>query len=145
MRFIERAKASGYFVRLYFVGTSDPSINIARVRARVDEGGHDVPVDKIVARYNRGIANLQRALPIVDRAYVFDNSRENMSATRWVRTRDGGIARVTEGVMPEWIEEAVTAPAPGLRIARRCVAHMVALATYMGHVNIYATYWYLEA
>ena len=24
-------------------------------------------------------------------------------------------------------------------------AHMVALATYMGHVNIYATYWYLES
>ena len=23
--------------------------------------------------------------------------------------------------------------------------HMVALATYMGHVNIYSTYWYLEA
>jgi integrase/recombinase XerD len=22
---------------------------------------------------------------------------------------------------------------------------MAALATYMGHVNIYATYWYLEA
>jgi integrase/recombinase XerD len=28
---------------------------------------------------------------------------------------------------------------------RRSGAHMVALATYMGHVNIYATYWYLEA
>ncbi len=27
----------------------------------------------------------------------------------------------------------------------RCGAHMTALATYMGHVNIYATYWYLEA
>lgn len=27
----------------------------------------------------------------------------------------------------------------------RCGAHMVALATYMGHVNIYTTYWYLEA
>ena len=27
----------------------------------------------------------------------------------------------------------------------RCGAHMAALATYMGHVNIYATYWYLEA
>jgi integrase/recombinase XerD len=23
--------------------------------------------------------------------------------------------------------------------------HMTALATYLGHVNIYATYWYLEA
>ena len=27
----------------------------------------------------------------------------------------------------------------------KCGAHMAALATYMGHVNIYATYWYLEA
>ena len=27
----------------------------------------------------------------------------------------------------------------------RSGAHMVALATYMGHVNIYASYWYLEA
>lgn len=27
----------------------------------------------------------------------------------------------------------------------RCGAHMAALATYMGHVNIYATYWYLDA
>jgi integrase len=27
----------------------------------------------------------------------------------------------------------------------RCGAHMAALATYMGHVDIYATYWYLEA
>jgi integrase len=26
----------------------------------------------------------------------------------------------------------------------RSGAHMAALATYMGHVNIYATYWYLE-
>lgn len=27
----------------------------------------------------------------------------------------------------------------------RCGAQMAALATYLGHVNIYATYWYLEA
>src|SRR5260370_18818311 len=28
---------------------------------------------------------------------------------------------------------------------RRIGQHMVALATYLGHVNIHATYWYLEA
>ena len=27
----------------------------------------------------------------------------------------------------------------------RSGAHMVALATYLGHVNIYSTYWYLQA
>jgi hypothetical protein len=34
-----------------------------------------------------------------------------------------------------------TSPAGRSRIGQ----HMVALATYLGHVNIYATYWYLEA
>jgi hypothetical protein len=29
--------------------------------------------------------------------------------------------------------------------ARRIGQHMTALATYLGHVNIYSTYWYLEA
>ena len=34
--------------------------------------------------------------------------------------------------------------APKIEAGRRH-ANMAALATYMGHVNIYATYWYLEA
>jgi predicted ABC-type ATPase len=109
---IERAMASGYFVRVYFVGTSDPAINVARVRARVAEGGHDVPADKIEARYHRSVANLQRVLPIADRVYVFDNSREDQPAVRWVRTRDGQVAKVADGIMPEWVEDAVTAPTP---------------------------------
>lgn len=45
-----RAKQKGYFIRCYYVLTSDPIINIFRVRARVASGGHDVPVDKIIAR-----------------------------------------------------------------------------------------------
>lgn len=114
LRLIERAKASGYFVRLYFVGTSDPAINVLRVAGRVTQGGHDVPTDKIEARYFRSIENLKRALPLVDRAYVFDNSRDSVAAERWVRLRDGQIARINEGALPEWIEDAVTAPAERL-------------------------------
>lgn len=110
--FVERALAAGYFVRMYFVGTSDPAINVERIRKRVTEGGHDVPTDKIVARYHRSIANLQGVLPVVDRAYVFDNSIDRMPAVRWARTRNGIIARVADGEMPRWIEEALTSPAP---------------------------------
>jgi integrase/recombinase XerD len=40
---------------------------------------------------------------------------------------------------------AVRAPQGSPSDRSRSGAHMVALATYMGHVNIYATYWYLEA
>lgn len=51
LKFIERAKAAGYFVRAFFVGTIDPSINAARIAARMMKGGHQVPIEKIVSRY----------------------------------------------------------------------------------------------
>jgi len=110
MRFIERAKAAAYFVRLYFVGTADPAINIRRVEERVGKGGHDVPADRIVARYERSMANLRRVLPIVDRAYIFDNSIDDQPVIRWARLREGNIIRTAEVTMPLWIEDAVTAP-----------------------------------
>jgi predicted ABC-type ATPase len=43
-----RAKEAGFFVQLFFVGTDDPRTNIERVALRVQQGGHDVPTDKIV-------------------------------------------------------------------------------------------------
>jgi predicted ABC-type ATPase len=49
--FISRAKSAGYFVRLFFIGTSDPRINAARVAGRVMLGGHTVPIEKIVSRF----------------------------------------------------------------------------------------------
>lgn len=110
VRFIERAIAAGYFVRFYFVGTNDPATNIRRVTERVGKGGHDVPHDRIVARYQRSMANLRRVLPIVDRAYIFDNSIDDQPAIRWARLREGSIIRTAQGTMPLWIEDAVTAP-----------------------------------
>ncbi len=50
INFMRRAKQAGFFVRLFFVGTDDPSINAKRVASRVMEGGHDVPITKIIAR-----------------------------------------------------------------------------------------------
>jgi predicted ABC-type ATPase len=41
--FVARAKAAGYFVRVFFIGTSDPRINAARIAGRVMAGGHTVP------------------------------------------------------------------------------------------------------
>ncbi|MGD9803440.1 MAG: zeta toxin family protein [Hyphomicrobiaceae bacterium] len=109
---IRRAKRAGWFIRLYFVGTSDPEINIRRIAERVAQGGHDVPSNKVRERYVRSILNLQDALRLVDRGYVFDNSLDHQLWKRWVRTRDGEIVKALDGPMPDWIEEAVTAPEP---------------------------------
>ncbi len=66
---MNRAKEAGFFIRLFFICTNDPSINAQRVALRVMEGGHDVPIQKIINRYYRSIANCIEAVSIVDRAY----------------------------------------------------------------------------
>jgi predicted ABC-type ATPase len=71
-----RAGASGYDVTLYFICTSDPEINIRRVQNRVSLGGHDVPRDRIVARYWRSLNLLCNAALVARRVVLFDNSAE---------------------------------------------------------------------
>jgi predicted ABC-type ATPase len=91
--FIKRAKSKGYFIRLFFVGTKSPLINASRIALRVMEGGHDVPITKIISRYSKSIANCSVCINFVDRAYIYDNSLENIDATLLFRTKDGAILK----------------------------------------------------
>jgi predicted ABC-type ATPase len=74
VQFMQKARATGFTIQLYFVATGDPLVNVGRVRTRVASGGHDVPEDRIVARYHRTIALLPAAMLASDRAVIFDNS-----------------------------------------------------------------------
>ena len=60
--FLVRAKDAGYFVRVFFIATSDPRINAARVADRVLAGGHAVPIEKILSRHVRAVGNLGAAI-----------------------------------------------------------------------------------
>ncbi len=57
------ADAASYNVVLCFIGISGPKISEERIAMRVSQGGHDVPGEKLVARFPRTIANLRRKLP----------------------------------------------------------------------------------
>ncbi|MBK8808457.1 MAG: zeta toxin family protein [Bacteroidales bacterium] len=91
--FIRRAKLEGYFIRLFFVGTESPTINASRIAQRVMEGGHDVPIPKIISRYSKSIANCCLALKIVDRAYIYDNSIDFEDPKLLFRVSDGKISK----------------------------------------------------
>jgi predicted ABC-type ATPase len=104
--FVGRAKAKRYFVRLFFVGTVDPCINAARVAGRVLLGGHTVPIEKIVSRYGKSLANLTPAVGLVDRAYIYDNSVQDVDARLCARTVDGQLRKIY-GPLPEWVADVV--------------------------------------
>ena len=91
--FILRAKQNGYFIRLFFVGTESPTINASRIAQRVMEGGHDVPITKIISRYGKSISNCCIASSIVDRAYIYDNSVDFADPQPLFRVVDGAIAK----------------------------------------------------
>lgn len=105
--FIERAQQAGFFVRLFFVGTDNPSINAKRVALRVMEGGHDVPISKIISRYTRSLANCLVAARIADRAYIYDNSVDNDPARLLFRTSDGNLIKQYGKINP-WAREILS-------------------------------------
>ena len=73
---LERALLSGIEVRIWYVGLSSPELHIARVRSRVEKGGHDIPEARIRDRYDRGRLNLIHLLPRLTELRVYDNSEE---------------------------------------------------------------------
>jgi predicted ABC-type ATPase len=72
--FFKDAQAKGYVVLLIFIGLNHVETSRSRVAQRVSAGGHNVPDRKIDGRFPRTFGNLQKALPFVDRAFLFDNS-----------------------------------------------------------------------
>jgi predicted ABC-type ATPase len=104
--FLSRARNAGYFLRVFFIGTTDPRINAARVADRVIRGGHAVPIEKIVSRYDRSMTNLSAAVGLAHRVYIYDNSIDGVEARLCARTVDGRIRKVY-GPLPEWVASVV--------------------------------------
>ncbi|MBD5199943.1 MAG: AAA family ATPase, partial [Bacteroidales bacterium] len=100
--FVIRAKQAGFFIRIFFISTSNPAINASRIAKRVMEGGHDVPITKIISRYNKSIQNCKTVSSIVDRLYVYDNSIDDADALPLFRLSDGAVAKQYAEDIPEW-------------------------------------------
>lgn len=73
---LERASERGFALRVLYVGLEGPELHVARVRARVAGGGHDIPEPKIRERYDQSRRNLIRLLPKLSELAVFDNSSQ---------------------------------------------------------------------
>lgn len=69
-----RANKLGYKVYLYFIATNSAEMNVDRVRTRVQQDGHDVPVASIKKRYDLSLQQLLPAIDLCYHAFVFDNT-----------------------------------------------------------------------
>lgn len=65
--------ALGYTVVLIFIQIDSPGKSIQRVAMRASQGGHDVPDEKLRARFERTQANLKLAIERLPYVVVYNN------------------------------------------------------------------------
>lgn len=70
------AITTGIPVHIWYIALATPALHLARVRARVSRGGHDIPERDIRRRYDASRHNLLALLPGLASLHVYDNSAE---------------------------------------------------------------------
>ena len=120
------ASRAGIDVLVWFVGVSSPEQHIARVRARVAAGGHDIPEALIRRRWNASRSNIIALMPHLTELRVFDNSEEGDPAKgtipeprlllHWRQARVIAPTAEEMAQTPEWAKPIVAA---ALKLQRR--------------------------
>ena len=116
-RLLREAAEAGLKVVIWFVGLSTPEQHIARVRARVASGGHDIPEEMIRQRWDSSRRNIIALMPFLTELRVFDNSHEGNPLAGTIPPprellywRDGAIVSPdvhTLAATPEWAKPII--------------------------------------
>jgi predicted ABC-type ATPase len=70
----KKARANGYQIELHYLWLASPSQALARIRQRVQKGGHNVPSSDVRRRFARSLKRLIHSyLPLADRWVIWDN------------------------------------------------------------------------
>jgi len=102
--FIKQAKLKGYKINLHYIATENHDINVSRVAKRVNEGGHDVPKQRIIERYSKSLAILPELLRCVDEAILYDNSEMGL---RPFLVKENNQIKITSP-LPEWAKRVLS-------------------------------------
>lgn len=81
---IREWQALGYHVKLIFLSLPNADMAVARVTARVIQGGHNVPEETIRRRFKAGLENLDVMYkPLVNAWMLYDNSGSKLKILAW--------------------------------------------------------------
>ena len=68
-------KKKGYKIHLFFLWIPEAELAISRIKSRVAQGGHDVPVQDVLRRFDRSMTNFFTLYqPLADSWMLFDNA-----------------------------------------------------------------------
>lgn len=84
LRKIRQWQELGYHVKLLFLSLPNADVAIARVAARVSQGGHNIPENIIRRRFDAGLKNFETMYKqLVDAWMLYDNSESKPLILAW--------------------------------------------------------------
>lgn len=106
LMFLEEAARRGFEVVLCFIALESAAQSIERVAMRVSQGGHDVPDEKLQARYPRTIRNLREACRRLPTVLIFDNS-DLRTPYRLIATFEQGRSSILIEPIPDGLRSVI--------------------------------------
>lgn len=125
-KLLKDAAEAGFEVRIWYVGLASPELHLARIKARVQHGGHDIPEADVRRRFDKSRLQLIELLPYLTELRVYDNSAEAspqqgqaprlQPVLHWRRTDPKAVPKVLVpqsptalAQTPEWAKPVVMA------------------------------------
>ena len=106
--FLKLVKENGYHITLIYITTTDPSVNIQRIENRKKQGGHGVPADKVLKRYERSMNLLSNIICTADKAEIYDNS--TLPIQVFEKDNTGKQFLLNKEKRPAWVNEFIVQP-----------------------------------
>ena len=96
---IKKCKDLNYKINLVYIYLQNKILSYSRVQQRVQNYGHNIPINDINRRYQKSINNFIKITPIIDRIYLLDNSD---TKTKLVSSfYEGNIKFISKNISPK--------------------------------------------
>ena len=94
---LKQIKDAGFIVSMFYLWVPSSELTIQRIKERVSQGGHDVPIQDVLRRFDRTLSNLFMLYrPLLDSLLFFDNSDK---PPRLVFEDIGGVISIMDATL----------------------------------------------
>jgi predicted ABC-type ATPase len=101
---IREAQGAGFDVKVFYVGTEDPNLNMGRVLLRASNGGPFAALARIPDDYAHGIKHLPGAKKLADDLMLFDNTTNGRGHRLVAHFHAGELMKLARAV-PRWAQK----------------------------------------
>lgn len=107
--FLIDAKKEGFRITVIYITTSNPRINLERIGNRKRQGGHGVPEDKVLSRYEKSMSLMAEVIDLADEVEVYDNSY-TYPIQVFEKNEYGEVILLNRELRHKWVDKFITKP-----------------------------------